>query len=191
MKMNINPQAKETVKDNTMALRWLSNTDKLGRNVHCLTGESQEQADAKYWRWRNRMIEGDPEGSDELSADELAARGMIGLYEQITIEVLNRLLGNAQSTLKKWRTIGKPFHEADNDLWKEYYRMDRNAWNELYKAIDAIEKPIGLIDGNGERLTIGTNGLLTADRMLMYSPDIEAKYTMNGIALPSAEKFVD
>jgi hypothetical protein len=136
------------------------------------------------------MIEGDPVSSDELSADELATMGMIGLYEQITIEVLNRLLGNAQSTLKNWNQIGKPFHEAENELWKEYYRMDRDAWNELYKAIDAIEKPIDLIDRNGERLTIGTNGLLTADRMLMYSPDIEAKYVMNGISLPTVEKFV-
>ena len=173
-----------------MTLRWLTNTDKLGRYVICMTGESQQQADANYWRWRNRMIEGDPVGTDEKSADELAAMGMIGLYEQITIEVLNRLLRNAQTALKSWEQTGKPFHEAEDERWKDYYKRDRDEWNELYKAIDAIEKPIDLIDRNGERLTIGTNGLLTADRMLMYSPDIDAKYVMNGVSLPTVETFV-
>ena len=109
---------------------------------------------------------------------------------QITIEVLNQLLRNAQTALKDWEQTGEPLHGAEDERWKDYHKRDCDAWSALYRAIDAIEKPIDLITQEGDWLTIGTNGLLTADRMLRYSPGIEDKYVLNGISLPTVEKFV-
>jgi hypothetical protein len=139
--------------------------------------------------WKSQLIEGPPNATEKYSALELASQGLVGLYEVVDVTCLNKLLVRAKSALKQWENFGEPAQKANKEDWKDWHQQNRDAWRDLYSVIDAIPKPIAFIGADGDRRVIGTNGLLTADRMLMYSEALAAKYALKGYALDQVQSF--
>ena len=98
---------------------------------------------------------------------------------------LNELLRAAKESQQQWDKWGSDGDYNRSSEWKALSRSAQDSWTVLHRAIRESEPCIVNLE-NGKTRQIGTVGALTADLMMYYSEDTNAKYAMQGTSL----KFV-
>lgn len=101
---------------------------------------------------------------------------------------LNQLLDKAKQAQQAWDEW-----ESEEDCvwlpsWKDLTVLAQESWRLLYKAVIKAE-PVALTLESGETCQVYTVGALTADQMLYFSPDANAKTTTQGANLRFACKI--
>lgn len=106
---------------------------------------------------------------------------------------LNALLWVAKESQQQWDHWESEGDYDRSPEWKVLYRSARDSWTVLHRSIREAEPCLITLE-NGKTRQIGTVGVLTADLMMYYSEDTNAKYAMQGTSLKfvtSIEKVED
>ncbi len=104
---------------------------------------------------------------------------MDNLEAKMSIQGLKQLLEIAKELDKSFQA-----DRRSKELWK----LTNSAWRTIHIVI-GNNTPLVMIAEDGERLMVGTAGVLTSDVMMFYSTKTKAKYCMTGHNLKAIVDF--